>query len=133
MSLCPKMFIKLLVKMEVTAEGQIVPSVLAEPGRTWGGAVWLLAKTPKQILLWSFERKQKKMIIMTVLQLHASSAEFVRTQRFCNPGQTCTCIHNHTQSHTDVYIVQRVQISLRHRSRAQILSTVCSKGENCKP
>lgn len=39
MSLCPETFTKLLMKMEVTAEGQIVPSALAGPGRTRGAAV----------------------------------------------------------------------------------------------
>lgn len=57
MSLCLKTFIKLLMEMEVTPEGQTVPSASAECGRTWGGAVWLLAKIRNQILLQPFERK----------------------------------------------------------------------------
>lgn len=44
MSLCPEIFTKLLMEIEVTAEGQIIPSALAGPGRTRGAAVWLLAK-----------------------------------------------------------------------------------------
>lgn len=44
MSLCPKTLMKQLMNMEVTEEGQMVPSALAEPGRTWGAAVWLLLR-----------------------------------------------------------------------------------------
>lgn len=44
MSLCPETFRELLMKMEVTAEGQIAPSALAGPGRTRGAAVWLQTK-----------------------------------------------------------------------------------------
>lgn len=88
MFLCPETFTKLLMKMEVTAEGQIVPSALAGPGRTRGAAVWLLAMVWKQILLWTFERKQEEITAlrgMTILQLHLSWAKFVRNQCFCNP------------------------------------------------
>lgn len=88
------------MKMEATAEGQVAPSAMAEPDVVQNG-FWLRCENKSFPGLPKEKKKKEEITILrstSIFQFHLASAEFVRTQHFCNPGQThvtCTITHSH--------------------------------------